>query len=272
MPLNIRSVGWILLLCASPLVAAQTPFDAALKTAVEGDHRQPEHVLRDTFRHPFKTISFFGIQPHMAVVEISPGGGWYTDVLAAYLKEGVLYAAHGSSEDRRRRVANQLEAHRTRSERYPDIYKNVKLVTFDAALNQLNSPEGAVDAVVTFRNVHNWLSSGSDASAFRLFFKTLKPGGVLGVVEHRAQLDITRETMQKTGYMTQSAVIELAESAGFVFEKSSEINANPLDTTEHPRGVWTLPPRLALDDDRRQEYLAIGESDRMTLRFRKPQL
>jgi predicted methyltransferase len=141
---------------------------------------------------------------------------------------------------------------------------------FDAKAQLLTTADNSADAVLTFRNVHNWMGSNSDVAAFGLFFKTLKPGGVLGVVEHRAKPATDRDSMIKSGYVTQDYVIEIAQRAGFVFEASSEINANPADTTRHPKGVWTLLPNLALGDVDRDQYLAIGESDRMTLRFRKP--
>ena len=142
--------------------------------------------------------------------------------------------------------------------------------TFDASASLLTTADNSADALVTFRNVHNWLSSGNEAKAFELFYKTLKPGGVFGVVEHRAAPGTARAVMLSSGYMTQDYVIELAERAGFVLEASAEINANPKDNADHPKGVWTLPPSLRLGEQDRQKYLAIGESDRMTLRFRKP--
>jgi predicted methyltransferase len=153
----------------------------------------------------------------------------------------------------------------------PELYGNVKIQIFDAAAKKLTTEDESVDAVVTFRNVHNWLSSDTEASSFALFFKALKPGGLLGVVEHRAPEGIGRAKMRKSGYMTQNDVVELAQSAGFVFEESSEVNANEKDTADYSGGVWTLPPSLRLGDEDRERYLAIGESDRMTLRFRKPQ-
>ncbi|MBT7964200.1 MAG: class I SAM-dependent methyltransferase, partial [Porticoccaceae bacterium] len=152
----------------------------------------------------------------------------------------------------------------------PALYGNVEIRIFDAANRILNTEDNSVDAVVTFRNVHNWLGTASEAKAFASFFKTLKPGGILGVVEHRATVGTDRKTMKESGYMTQDYVIELGRQAGFIFEQSSEINANPKDTADHSEGVWTLPPRLALGDKDREKYLKIGESDRMTLRFRKP--
>ena len=142
--------------------------------------------------------------------------------------------------------------------------------TFDASENLLTTADSSADALVTFRNVHNWLGSESEASSFELFYNSLKPGGVLGVVEHRAPSGIDRELMITSGYMPQDYVIQLAEQAGFVLEASTELNANPKDSADHPKGVWTLPPVLRLGEQDREKYLAIGESDRMTLRFRKP--
>ena len=224
---------------------------------------------RDQYRHPFETLAFFGVQPEMDVLEISPGGGWYTEILAGYV-DGDLIAGHfdpasdiGYYQRSVKRFQDKLSAN-------PNLYGDVKMAIFDAGAKKLTVADASVDAVVTFRNVHNWMGSNSEGSSFELFYAALKPGGVLGVVEHRASPGTDRATMQKSGYMTQSYVIELAEGAGFVLEAASEINANPKDTADHPKGVWTLPPSLRLGDKDREKYLAIGESDRMTLRFRKP--
>jgi|GEM_PF-154079 predicted methyltransferase len=227
------------------------------------------NTSRDQFRHPAETLSFFGITPEMDVVEISPGGGWYTDVLAEHLT-GTLFAAHYDPNAERAYYRNSQAKFAAKMSATPALYGNVEIRIFDAANRILNTEDNSVDAVVTFRNVHNWLGTASEAEAFASFFKTLKPGGILGVVEHRATVGTDRKTMKESGYMTQDYVIELGRQAGFIFEQSSEINANPKDTADHSKGVWTLPPRLALGDKDREKYLKIGESDRMTLRFRKP--
>ncbi|SDK29975.1 class I SAM-dependent methyltransferase [Microbulbifer yueqingensis] len=238
---------------------------------IEGDHRTPEYKARDQYRHPAETLEFMGIEPGMTVVEIWPGGGWYTEILAPYLQEsGTLYAAHFPAESESGYFQKSRKAFEEKLQGDSDAYGAVKLTEFDPADGSQIAPEGSADAVVTFRNVHNWMSRGNEENAFKSFFAVLKPGGILGVVEHRAKPGTSREDMVKSGYVTQDYVVELAEKAGFELEEASEINANPKDTADHPKGVWTLPPSLRLGDEDREKYQSIGESDRMTLRFRKP--
>lgn len=245
--------------------------DRWLKTDVlQADHRTPEFVKRDQYRHPLETLKFFEVKAGMTVVEIWPGKGWYTEVLAPYLSQGKLYAAHFPTgvgvdyyDTNHALYVEKLEAH-------PNVYRQVRMAAFDPKRNQLTVPDGSADRVLTFRNVHNWLRSESEAAAFELFYKALKPGGVLGVVEHRALEGIDWEAMKTSGYMTEQYVIDLAQKAGFVLEAKSEINSNAKDTKNHPKGVWTLPPSLRLKEQGREKYLATGESDRMTLKFRKP--
>ncbi|WP_461518671.1 class I SAM-dependent methyltransferase [Porticoccus sp.] len=236
----------------------------------DGGHRTPAYVERDVWRHPQETLSFFEVQPGMTVVEIWPGAGWYTEILAPLLSDGIFYAAHfprGIGVTFFDLSRQEFEAKLSSD---PDTYKHVQMATFDPSRHQLDVPEGNVDRVLTFRNVHNWLKTDSEAKAFELFYRALKPGGILGVVEHRAKADTCRASMLTSGYMTEKYVIEVAQKAGFVLEAKSEINANPKDLTIHPAGVWTLPPTLRLGDKDRSTYLDIGESDRMTLKFRKP--
>ncbi|WOX06103.1 class I SAM-dependent methyltransferase [Microbulbifer pacificus] len=243
----------------------------ALDSALKGDQRTPANVARDKYRHPAETLTFFQIEPNMTVVEIWPGGGWYTEILAPMLKdEGTLYAAHfpkatevGYYKNSRAKFEEMLAADK-------DTYGAVKLTEFVPGGDSEIAPAGSADVVVTFRNVHNWMGGNNEQAAFKAFYDALKPGGVLGVVEHRAKPGTTREGMGKSGYVTQEYVIELAKNAGFVLEESSEINANPKDSADYAKGVWTLPPSLRLGDEDKDKYLAIGESDRMTLRFRKP--
>jgi len=235
----------------------------------ESADRNPDNAARDQYRNPIKTLDFFGIKPDMSVVEITPGGGWYTEILAHRLK-GALYAAHYNPESTRAYYLNSLVKFKEMVAANPTLYGNVEMHTFDANAQLLTTDDNSADAVLTFRNVHNWMKSKNDGRSFELFFKTLKPGGVLGVVEHRAAPGTDHATMIKSGYVAQEYVIALAESAGFVLEASSEVNANPADTADHPKGVWSLLPNMAMGDVDRDRYLAIGESDRMTLRFRKP--
>lgn len=248
-------------------------FDAVLA----GDHRSDEERARDIHRHPKETLLFFGVEPDMAVVEVSPGGGWYTKVIAPYLKEGggKLYAAGSSREGASERVAASLNAFENAYVNKPEIYGDIEMTVL-AEGNDI-APDGSADMVLTFRNVHNWQSRGSAEAVFAAFYDALKPGGVLGVVEHRADgADLPRDG--SSGYVYSDDVIALAQGVGFDFDRSSEINANEADTKDHPFGVWTLPPvrrssAIRGQDDPefdRAKYDAIGESDRMTLRFVKP--
>lgn len=244
---------------------------ADLKSVIQSDHRTSSYAARDQYRHPAETLEFFGIKPDMAVVEIWPGGGWYTEILAPWLKEeGSFYAAHFPEDSSSKYFRNSREAFDKKVAADSASYGSVKITAFDPADGSDIVPAGSADAVLTFRNVHNWMNSGNDENAFKSFYAALKPGGVLGVVEHRAKPGTSHEDMVSSGYVTQEYVIELAKKAGFVLEQSSEINANPKDTAKHPKGVWTLPPTLSLGEQDKDKYLAIGESDRMTLRFRKP--
>lgn len=255
--------------------AAEAPdAGALLAAAIDGDHRTAEEKARDAWRHPKETLAFFGVEPGMTVVEIWPGGGWYTKILAPYLKAGggAYYAAHRDPASGPR-AAEAVE-------RFKDAYADTSLYG-EIRVSVLGegaeiAPEGTADVVLTFRNVHNWMSAGEAEANFRAFHRALKPGGVLGVVEHRADEDAGDDS--SSGYVKTSTVKALAEGAGFAFVEASEINANPADTKDHPFGVWTLPPvrrsseSPGLEDPNfdRAKYDAIGESDRMTLKFVKP--
>lgn len=253
------------------LVCLQLAFADPLADAVAGDQRSESNSARDVYRNPVATLEFFEIQPNHTVVEISPGGGWYTEILAPYLRaEGLLYAAHFPVETDIAYYVRSREAFMQKLEKNPAVYDKVQVTEFGAGAATPIAPAGSADRVLTFRNVHNWLGNDFAAEAFAQFYAALKPGGLLGVVEHRAKPGTSAKEMQTSGYVTEEAVIDLAEKAGFELVARNEINANPKDSKDHPRGVWTLPPSLALGDQDRQKYLAIGESDRMTLKFRKP--
>ena len=245
-----------------------TPTFGSLDAAIAGPHRSEENRARDRYRHPRETLEFFGIQPGMTVVELSPGAGWYSEILAPYLApEGRLVAgvpaASGPGARYRQRFVD-------RTERAPELFANVTLGTLAAPDNiELGAP-GSADAVLTFRNTHNWAMRQQEGAVYQAAFRVLKPGGVFGVVQHRARPETDPAETAPSGYVSEAHVIATAEAAGFVLEDRSDINANPNDTTDHPEGVWTLPPILRLGDQDRERYLAIGESDRMTLRFRKP--
>lgn len=240
--------------------AAQAQGADPLKAAVAAEHRSADNVARDVHRHPYETLSFFGIKPTDTVVELSPGGGWYTEILAPYLRDaGQLYAADGGSA----RFKAKMES--------LAVYGKVRITAFDPGKGLLDiAPPGSADAVLTFRNVHNWMASGKAQDVFNAAFKALKPGGVLGVEEHRLPASRTQDPKAPSGYVQEAAVIRFAEAAGFKLAGRSEVNANPRDTADHPEGVWTLPPTYALKDKDRAKYQAIGESDRMTLKFVKP--
>ena len=270
-PVWTRLLAVILLLSCNATLAA-SPAEEAIVKALSGAHRSAANRARDAYRHPKETLLFFGLEPHMHVVEITPGSGWYTEVLAPVLRErGLLYAAHFHTDD----AATPFQ-HKSRAgfieklKKNPEIYERVIVTSLRAPEHTYIAPRGSADMVLTFRNVHNWAQAGTDEATFRAFYDALKPGGILGVVEHRAKPDTSEEDMKRTGYMTESYVIQLAHRTGFRFLEKSEINANPKDTTEWARGVWTLPPTLLGGDENREKYLAIGESDRMTIRFVKP--
>ena len=236
-----------------------------LEGAINSKERTPKYVSRDAERHPYETLSFFSIKPNMKVVELSPGGGWYTEILANYIhKPGGLIAAHfDPNSDRAYFKRSRASFEKKMKEN--DMFKDVEIVNLFSNLSEPDS----VDAVLTFRNLHNWLGPDMDR-IFSNSFKALKPGGLFGVVEHRAKPGSSMETMKKSGYVTEQHAIKIARKHGFELVSKSEINANPKDSTDHPKGVWTLPPNFRLKDIDKDKYEAIGESDRMTLLFRKP--
>jgi predicted methyltransferase len=205
----------------------------------------------------------------MTVVEIRPGGGWYTEILSPYLRgEGRLIAAIPSAEGSRARYRQRFL---DRQEERPEVFGPIEVATFDPPDSLELGEDGSADMVVTFRNTHNMVNDGGAEEAYAAFFRVLRPGGVLGVVQHRAAEGADAEESAQKGYVPEAYVIQIAEAAGFVLEERSEINANPNDTRDYEEGVWTLPPVLRLGEQDRERYLAIGESDRMTLRFRKPE-
>lgn len=242
-----------------------------IEAAMNGAHRSDEYKARNQYRHPKETLLFFGLKPDMTVVEITPGGGWYTEVLAPVLRDrGVLYAAATRITDRSPDYFKRMDANfREKLESAPQVYDKVKLVYFDSNDPQF-APAGSADMVVTFRNVHNWAKSGAADAMFDGFYKALKPGGILGVIDHRAKPGASFEQQINSGYMAEEYVISTAQKAGFRLDAKSEINANPKDTADHPGGVWNLPPTLRnVADEDIAKMRAIGESDRMTLRFVK---
>jgi predicted methyltransferase len=243
-----------------------------LDTVIQGPHRSEANRVRDQYRHPKETLLFFGLQPQMTVVEISPANGWYTEIIAPLLKQsGQYYAAVPAlTDDMPEAMKRRDAAYRQMLKAAPALYGEPTIKTYDPAA-PVFAPDGTADLVVTFRNVHNWAKAGHTQSMFKGFFQALKPGGVLGVVEHRAKPDTPLSKQIESGYMTEQFVIEAATTAGFRLDRSSEINSNPLDTKDHPGGVWNLLPNLrGVAESDKPKYRAIGESDRMTLRFVKP--
>ncbi|MGA0024715.1 MAG: class I SAM-dependent methyltransferase [Burkholderiales bacterium] len=271
----LQRIGIIVLGVITLSAAAEDVQDntgALLDRAISGEHRSEANRLRDKYRHPRETLQFFGLKPGLTVVEIWPGGGWYSEIIGPVLRDGgKYYLAHYAIEDPGL-AGWQREVREKQQQRVTEqsaIYGKPVFTSFGPPEHSAIAPAGSADMVLTFRNVHNWSSRKADQAAFNAFYAALKPGGVLGVVEHRAKPGTTFERMVKTGYMTEAYVIELAERAGFKLLEKSEINANPKDSTDHPNGVWTLPPMMRgrLDPEK---YRAIGESDRMTLKFAKP--
>jgi predicted methyltransferase len=248
---------------APEIVAMNAP--TSIEEAVASEYRSLEMKTRDQYRHPVETLKFFGVEPTMTVLEISPSGGWYTQILAPYLNTRGQYVAVQVPSSMSEYMKKNNEARDSWLTTHSEITSKAKTVDFADEIY----PENSADMVLTFRNVHNWMSNGGEDKAFKSFYKALKPGGILGVVEHRADPKKKRDPTGKSGYVLEKDVIKMAYKAGFKLVAKSEINANPKDTKDYPEGVWTLPPVLRLKDKDREKYLAIGESDRMTLKFQK---
>ncbi len=249
-------------------VQTLAPGEPFLAEIIANPARTPAFVERDRYRHPRQTLMFFNLSPQLRVIEMNPGAGWYSEILAPYLRYGQYVAAvpraAADSGAGRRNAALQEKFNAT-----PALFEGSEWLEYEPAAPILGPPNSA-DRVLTFRNVHNWVAADTADAYFKAFFDVLKPGGVLGVVDHRAKPGTSLDDMKKSGYVTEELVIELATRAGFRLDDRSDINANPLDDTAHPNGVWTLPPVGRHDAADAQKYLAIGESDRMTLRFVKP--
>lgn len=254
--------------------AGSMSFEDRVAMGMEGEHRSDANKARNQYRHPVGTLSFFGIDDGMTVLEIWPGSGWYTEVLAPALRgHGKLIVATWDPEvegqpSYRYRLPKQMA---DKFAKNPEVYDEVSVEYFSPPQSSSLGEAESVDAVLTFRNTHGWIGAGQAEDIFNEFARVLKPGGILGVVQHRADEGTDPAVTAKKGYVSEQAVKEIAAGAGFVFEESSEINANPKDTKDYPDGVWTLPPSLELGEKDREKYAAIGESDRMTLRFRKAQ-
>lgn len=237
-----------------------------IEEAVSSNYRTTENKNRDIFRHPVETLKFFGLTPDSTVLEISPGRGWYMEILAPYLTAQGRYIMALPVADKPYFKANE-EVISLWQTKYPNI--KIERALFSPPKNIKLPENSSVDLVVTFRNVHNWMMAKGEKASFEAFYRVLKPGGILGIVEHRANPS-QEDPLAKSGYVREQDIIEMAARAGFKLVGTSEINANPKDTKNHPEGVWTLPPSLKLGDKDKAIYLDIGESDRMTLKFMKP--
>lgn len=253
-----------------PATSAE-PVPPALQAAISGDQRSPGNVRRDRYRHPGETLAFFDVRPDMQVIELWPGGGWYTEILAPYLRDqGHLIVASFGADNPvpfrarfHRKFMNKLKAS-------PAVYDRVAVVVLDPPQHTDLGPDNSADRVLTFRNLHNWLNDDALDAVFQAVYRVLKPGGIFGVVEHRGIVGAEVKASARQGYVPEAYVIETLEGIGFRLLGKSEVNANPKDDKRHPKGVWTLPPTYRLGDTDRARYAAIGESDRMTLKFIRP--
>jgi predicted methyltransferase len=255
---------------ASPSVDAAS--DAKLRAAVASSDRPAAEVARDKYRHPVETLEFFGVRDGMTVVELWPGGGWYTAILGPYLADtGKLVVTNmDPNGPPGEQMAMNAKQYAARLASKPADFGKVQVQIVHPPADIALGPDASADAVVTFRNVHNWVADGIADKVFAAAFRVLKPGGVLGIEEHRAKADADPAKAGESGYVPEQFVIDLAQKAGFKLEARSEVNANPKDTKDYPKGVWTLPPAYRLGEQDHAKYEAIGESDRMTLRFVKP--
>ena len=262
----------------APQSAASQPSpstEAKLATVLTGNQRTAEERARDTYRHPRETLEFFGVRENMTVVELSASKGWYTAILGPLLSEKGKLAVtnadpNGPADSEGTKNAKSLLE---RISKDPSSFGKVSTIVTNWKRDQVSlGPDGSADMVLTFRNLHGWIANGVADKVLAASFKVLKPGGILGVEEHRAGEGASTDpkAIGDSGYVPEALVVELAKKAGFKLEGASEINANPKDTKNHPKGVWTLPPSLQLGDTDKEKYMAIGESDRMTLKFVKP--
>lgn len=238
----------------------------SLPTIITSSHRSFKNRDRDKYRHPMETLEFFGLRPDMTVVELWPGSGWYTEILAPFLdQKGQLIVTNFDPEK-----VKPVKLFQDKLAANPEVFGSVKVVQIDPPTDLTLAPNNTVDMVLTFRNLHDWVSEGYADQVIEAAYKALKPGGILGIEEHRGKSGISLQESAVTGYLSEDRVIDAVEKAGFKLVEKSEINANPLDTKDYPGGVWTLPPALRQGETDKARYLAIGESDCMTLKFVKP--
>jgi len=264
-----------LLAACSSMPWSQSPSSEAdevvIRAAAAAPYRSAEEKSRDQYRHPVETLMFFGLTPETTVVELWPGSGWYTEIIAPVVRyNGKYYAAHVDPDSDVEMLSKSAASYRAMLDASPELYDQVEMTVLMPPKQLEIAPPGSTDLVVSFRSVHNWMAFGMQDDVMQAIYKALKPGGVFGVVEHRGAEGEPQEPRAASGYVSVKAMVEMAEKAGLILDASSEINANPADTKDYPDGVWSLPPRLRLGDVDREKYVAIGESDRFTLRFVKP--
>jgi predicted methyltransferase len=257
------------LLLASLAACAHAPRGGDFDPYLAAPHRTASNVARDPYRHPREVLEFFGVRKNSVVVEILPGSaGYYMEILAPHMKEKGRYIAANRDGLAPPQYLADHQKLLARLQAQPALYGKVVVTQFNAGLREI-APPGSADFVLTFRNMHNWVERGEIEGALRAFHQALKPGGILGVVDHRGRTDLSQDAQMKSGYLREDYAIALIERAGFRLVGRSEANANPKDTKDHPAGVWTLPPAFRLKDQDREKYRAIGESDRFTLKFEK---
>ena len=270
-----KIAGFIAFACLVAAGANADHHDGTMELTLEaimvGEHRSPENIARNSSRRPIETLAFFGLEPDMTLIEIGPSGAWYTEILAPYLRDhGRYYGAHFSPNSSNVFQRRNLENFEAKLSANPELYGKAVIRSLHPPQETAIGPAEGADMALTFRNVHNWMARGLEQEFFDAFYANLKPGGILGVVEHRAPDSADRQFMIETGYVSEAHVKNIAKNAGFEFVAASEVNANSKDTKDHPEGVWTLPPNYRMGDTDRDKYSTIGESDRMALKFRKP--
>ncbi len=268
--ISLNSFTVLLFLISS--ISPAEDISTLLDKAITGQHREQNNSARDIYRHPKETLQFFGLQPGMRVLEILPGKGWYTEILAPVLRDnGELTVASFGADHPMEFLSNMHKEFIMKLEANPQMYDKVIVTIFHTNRYLDTIADNSMDMVVTFRNTHNWIKDGVAEEIYKAFFRVTRPGGILGVEQHRAGPGSDPLASAKTGYVPEAYLIELAEKSGFKLIVKTEINANPKDTKDHPEGVWTLPPTYRLGDKDKGKYTAIGESDRMTLKFIKPE-
>lgn len=265
----IRYTLLALFVCFVPICQAES---MTLEQAANGAHRSAANIARNAWRHPVDTLNFFGIRSDMTVVEVWPGDeGWYTEILAPYLRDkGKFYAANYDGSTGVEYFLKGAQAFKDKLAAEPALYDKVVVTALMPPKSLAAAPPASADLVVTFRNLHNWVRDDRAEAMFKAMYEVLKPGGTLGMVAHRGTPEMVGKEAAKTGYLAESEALRLAAAAGFKFVEKSEINANPKDTKDHEGGVWSLPPNFRLGEKDRAKYAAIGESDRMTMKFVKP--